>query len=108
MPSDKASLQVLITMEESLVYLERKRVIVEPIKWKLSVILIALKVKTGSPCLRLALVLASLAERSCQQVASPAFFYRLSERHAVNPVSVLDLCLAGMTHTIPMPPANLL
>lgn len=73
MPSDKASLQVLITMEESLVYLEGKqRVIVEPIKWKLSVILIALKVKTGSPRLRLALVLASLAERSCQQVASPA------------------------------------
>lgn len=50
MLSDKASLQVLITMEESLVYLEGKqRVTVEPIKWKLSVILIALKVKTGSP-----------------------------------------------------------
>lgn len=75
MPSDKASLQVLITMEESLVYLEgEQRAIVEPIKWKLSVTLIALKVKTGSPCLRLALVLASLSERSCQQVASPAVF----------------------------------
>lgn len=68
-------------MEESLVYFEGKqRVIVEPIKWKSSVILIAVKVKTGSPRLRLALVLASLPERSCQQVASPAFFfYRLSE-----------------------------
>lgn len=76
MPSDKASLQVLITMEESFVYREGKqRLIVEPITWKLSVILIAVKVKTGSPCLRLALVLASLTERSCQQVASPAFFF---------------------------------
>lgn len=70
-----------VLIEESLVYFEGKqRVIVEPIKWKSSVILIAVKVKTGSPRLRLALVLASLPERSCQQVASPAFFfYRLPE-----------------------------
>lgn len=62
-------------MEEILVYFEGKQlVIVEPITSKSRVILGPLKVKTGSPRLRLALVLASLAERSCQQVASPAFF----------------------------------
>lgn len=64
-----------VLMEEILVYFEGKQlVIVEPITWKSRVILVPLKVKTGSPRLRLALVLASLAERSCQQVASPAFF----------------------------------
>lgn len=70
--SDKTLCECLLHWRKALFILWKHSVIVGPVKWKSNVILIAPNVITDSPCLWLALVLASLTERSCQQVLSSA------------------------------------
>lgn len=62
----------LLQWRKALFILRKHSVIVGPVKWKSNVILIAPSVITDSPRLRLAPVLVSWTEGSCQQVLGSA------------------------------------
>lgn len=80
MGKERVSSLVVITDSESAYYnggkpclfLQKHSGIVGPLQWKSRVILTAQSVITDSHCLRLALVLVPLTERSSQQALSSA------------------------------------